>query len=781
MTNTESRSPAQHSIVAVNDSGLTVGWIGGRVKFPQFSQTIIAKATCNLHPNEAATLDTETPWPLSGDQHHDDDPEASLRYESDFVYFKPAADLLLSGTCHVPEGKAAQSCPVSFSVGDWSRTLHVIGQRFWNSRDRNAKMTEPMPFKQGPIRYEYAFGGSSYELNPMGKGIDPMTLEGRDRIPLPNIEAPESMITGIDQRPPPAGFGPFCRTWKPRAQKCGTYDELWLEKRWPWLAEDLDWSFYNAAPPEQQLPGYLKGDESLVFKNLHPEHSIYKSQLPGLRIRAFVQRNHHEVHDRPSFEEVTMNLDTLWVDMEDEKLVLVWRGVTETCSEFAEDIASIYLMAESMDSRPATLSEAQNLMAKTLRSAVEPLPPPELPDINAEIAEAEAEMDRAIAEAEDMNSHHDPEIDQMSPEDTGRAMFRSQLERMGENPTQADDRRPSTTKETQEMLDELGIDIDLSEFEFNEDSEAAPLDRETCLEMIARGESLRGRDLSQIDLSECDLSGIDFSQTILTSANFRGAKLVKAKFEQANLANVQLVMADLRKTDFYQADLDSARMMNADLSGCRLENASLANAILHSAKLHDANARSSDFSNADLRHSDFSGSDLELSDFSDCQLDGAIFRGVTAPGVNFERITGESADFSHSRLEGANFSEGCHFSGCLFVRIKGNETIWDTAILESCDFRGSSLRMASFEATDLRKANFLHCDLAQARFLAANLTESVLNRANLFQSSLEKADLTSADLSNTNLYEAETRDALLQDTRLENADLKMTKLANIYR
>ncbi len=43
------------------------------------------------------------------------------------------------------------------------------------------------------------------------------------------------------------------------------------------------------------------------------------------------------------FKEVKMNLDTLWVDMENEKLVLVWRGVSEIKTEDYEEIASIFL------------------------------------------------------------------------------------------------------------------------------------------------------------------------------------------------------------------------------------------------------------------------------------------------------------------------------------------------------------------------------------------------------------------------------------------------------
>ena len=41
---------------------------------------------------------------------------------------------------------------------------------------------------------------------------------------------------------------------------------------------------FNAAPREQQVKDYLKGDEWLAMENLHPEHAVYRCRLPGLRL-----------------------------------------------------------------------------------------------------------------------------------------------------------------------------------------------------------------------------------------------------------------------------------------------------------------------------------------------------------------------------------------------------------------------------------------------------------------------------------------------------------------
>ncbi len=125
----------------------------------------------------------------------------------------------------------------------------------------------------------------------------------------------------------PAGFGALGQMWIQRFSKLGSYKGNYVKERWPWFPKDFDWSYFNAAPSDLQVNGYLKGDEKLYFENLHPVHSQYNSQLPGLRVRCFIS----ELNDKKEklFKEVKMNLDTLWVDMESEKLVLVWRGVSD--------------------------------------------------------------------------------------------------------------------------------------------------------------------------------------------------------------------------------------------------------------------------------------------------------------------------------------------------------------------------------------------------------------------------------------------------------------------
>jgi hypothetical protein len=77
----------------------------GRMEYPRHSLTLIVKGTFSLNP-EGKTVPAENPaFPSGDDFYSDDEKRESIRYESDFAWFKPRADLLLHGKCHTPEGR----------------------------------------------------------------------------------------------------------------------------------------------------------------------------------------------------------------------------------------------------------------------------------------------------------------------------------------------------------------------------------------------------------------------------------------------------------------------------------------------------------------------------------------------------------------------------------------------------------------------------------------------------------------------------------------------------
>ena len=91
---------------------------------------------------------------------------------------------------------------------------------------------------------------------------------------LPNIEHHDKLIRSQKDRPTPAGFAPYDVAWPQRMSKAGTHDKKWLKTRFPGFAEDMDWTMFNAAPDDQQNPGYFSGDEAFVLENMHPGKSV---------------------------------------------------------------------------------------------------------------------------------------------------------------------------------------------------------------------------------------------------------------------------------------------------------------------------------------------------------------------------------------------------------------------------------------------------------------------------------------------------------------------------
>ena len=238
--------------------------LSGRLTFPGHSLTLIVKGMFDLVPGAQATLAEEQPFP-TGDEFYPDDEEmqGAPRYESDFAYFKPRADLLLAGKCHAPGGQPTPMCSATFRVGNTSKTLNMIGDRRWERRGLRWQATEAEPFTEMELRYENGFGGEKNKKNPVGKGGHPVADDqGNEVHPLPNIEDPLDPIESRRSSPGPAGFGPLGRMWQMRLAKMGTYKGKYLETRWPWFPEDIDWTHFNAAPEDMQLEGYLRGDET---------------------------------------------------------------------------------------------------------------------------------------------------------------------------------------------------------------------------------------------------------------------------------------------------------------------------------------------------------------------------------------------------------------------------------------------------------------------------------------------------------------------------------------
>lgn len=798
----------------INETGLKAAWMAGKIRHPNWSVTLIVKGTFDLRPAKTAQLATTQLMP-TGDVHVDDDLEGVMRYANDFGSFKPGADVLLVGRCHPRGGLPTDACPVTFQVGRFSKSLAVIGERSLTRGLLTDKTSDPEPFTAMDLSYRNAFGGPGCKTNPLGKGFaDEIGPRGEKRYRrLPNIEDPARLITDWSGKHPPAGFGPIPLTWPQRMSKSGTYNRKWKKERWPFYPEDFDWSFFNVAPLDQQLRGYLRGDEELFFENLHPEQDQYRAKLPGLRVRCFTVELERTTE---RFIEVPMVLDTLWVDMEAGKLVLVWRGNRDVRDQKLSFIYQLFVFTEPLaeETRPMDYYRQALLDALERRKeevqafeAEPPAPPapmpqtgemPEMkpPDLTAfadQAAKAEAEVFAAMERKghslagpppappthEDMMESLNKAIDFATQKlkGAGRPVPPQLTELAAAMPSLV------ATPEQLQMespLEEAELDEAEPAEEPAEPEEGAPLTRDDVVARIQRREPLDQLDLTEMDLSGLDMSRLSITGTILARARLRGTNLSGANLAGTTLAMADLTQANLTGAKLQEADLARAKLERADLTEAELQDADLSRANLRGARLIKAAAEGATLTDADLSHADFTGAKLTGANAAGARLHGTNLSGATLEDFCIQKCWGRGVIADQAivtRLKAA----GSRLPEARFREAQGEQSVWEGAMLYRADFTSARIHGAEFSSAYLEGARFCNANVRMGRFVEAILRRADMTRANLFRSDLEKANFTEANLAHANCYDSEFLDVVIDGTNFDGTNLKMTKLSGGVR
>lgn len=247
---------------------------------------------------------------------------SSVRYESDITLWKPYTDIIINGCAYAPKGRAVHEMNVSLEYeGHLLKQLRVIGDRNWKKGLIGWYKTTPMPFVKIPIVYERAYGGSdekgSEARNRIGTGYYTKLKSDFKGTPLPNIEHPKQLIRRPGNNPEPAGFGVISKNWEPRLSLAGTYDEDWLEGRFPLLPHDFDMRFNQSVSPDQWIRR-PKGGEVIRISGMNPEKPI-QVKLPPCFMNLRLRYTNLD-------EGKPMDLDTILIEPDECKLILTWRA-----------------------------------------------------------------------------------------------------------------------------------------------------------------------------------------------------------------------------------------------------------------------------------------------------------------------------------------------------------------------------------------------------------------------------------------------------------------------
>jgi hypothetical protein len=283
---------------------------------------MVVKATFDLVP-QLALAENQIPVTMA-DEHWGDPATSSVKYGSELHLGKPGTDVVLVGQAWAPHKRAVPESGVMVKVGDFKKTIAVVGDRVW----RGSSPTAPKPFESIPLVYERAFGGAytvgdrlfCEERNPVGVGFlgkrSKSDLAGQ---PVPNLEDLQKRIGGLGDVVPPVGFGFIAPAWQARRQYAGTYDEAWQKSRAPYLPKDFDPKYFHAASPGLAFPQPFRGGESFMVAGAAPEGPI-SFELPTCRLdlQATVAGKRQAMSPA--------QLETVLIEPDENRVCLSWRS-----------------------------------------------------------------------------------------------------------------------------------------------------------------------------------------------------------------------------------------------------------------------------------------------------------------------------------------------------------------------------------------------------------------------------------------------------------------------
>jgi uncharacterized protein YjbI with pentapeptide repeats len=687
------------------------------------------------------------------------------------------------------------------------RWRNVVCDLVWVDDIFGSIISKPLKFTKMPIGYSHAFGGPGFVGNPAGKGHK--TKE------LPNIESPESLVQGKGDQPNPGGFGPLNPLWPIRAKKVGkNYGASYKKERAPFYSDDFDWGYFNAAPRNQQLTNYLHGNEEIFFQNMHPKHSMLKTRLPGIRIRAFLKNT------SGVFREVFMNLDTLFADTDKEHVTLTWRGLDTVEEDDLTDIASILVAEEGVfdpklpaEHYQALLKEAEEdplnlkeiLPEEYLKIQKEkmpipepgadlvpvPTPEPELPpEEQVKVPEnyeetvdmllekkfgnalpKEREKVRASLLAIVANNKKDPvNLEEL----VGQTLQKITHEKEASPPPIPVPQKPPRValakgfKQIEEKNEEIRKTLiekgkDCKELDAIPEALRHPkllLLDPTLGKPAANGEFQPGADLSFRDLTGYNLSGLDL----------RGCNLEGAILTRANLHGTKLMEAYMKDTILFETNL-----IQADLTGANLSTTNFASAIMIAANLSETTMKYAYFNKADMKQAQFTKAVAETCFFSETNLTRAVFSHARLDQCDFE-----SANLSEINANDSEITR-CLLWKCQGRRAQFKQSRLDRSLFAHSDwndasFEGSRAVSANWTGSHLKHTNFSYVFMPHCHFSEVKARGVIFYRANLRESRFYRAQLPFAEFIEAKLFGADFRKAMVNNVKFSGANLYDAKL-----
>ena len=675
---------------------------------------------------------------------------------------KQRAEVLVAGKAMALGGKPVPARSVRLRALRGGRALvdkelYVVGDRRWELNGPSA----PEPFVQMPVAWERAFGGSDFPDNPLGKGFAPVDVDGKKMHFLPNVEDPKRLVMKKGDRPAPVGFGPVDQTWPARMRKAGTYDDEWLKTRFPGLAADIDWTFFNAAPEDQQIQGYFTGEETFEVHGMNAAENVVSTRLPRLRPRLFILQRKNGVE---VFREAAARIDTIWLFPNVKRAVTLFRGMLEIEEDDGADVVHV-VAAFERPGEPRSPEHYRSVIDKRNDKkhgaiyllADDDLMPSRSPDDPKTEAPEEKFNDMiAVVEREDLLQKR---IEKQSEKEM--AAMRESFISAGFDPKMVD------AKIEEERKKQIVPPTDPSEmvaFMERIDAETEKAKKQAD-EVHAQMEAEARASLEK--------AGVDFDETVKRTKGQGGGppkfsadkelEWLRDRVELCRNAGVRVPEAEAQLADpEYEKGLREVEEklfdvyrryghMSPPASPKGPEESRTFRASLQAALDRKESLAGRDLTGVDLAGIDLSGADLKRALLEKANLAGAILRGADLTDAMLARANLEGADLDGAKLVGTNLGFANLKKAKLSGGIDCTGAVFWQADLEEAVLAGAKLEGAQFMETNLSKADLSGASASKALFLKARLDETNLARAALveaifLESTLEKANFAKADL-----------------------------------
>ncbi len=727
---------------------------------------------------------------------------------------KTRPEVLAVGSFHAPNGRPVQGGKASLRLGAVRKELAVFGARRWTGGPGITRtISDPEPITQMPLTYANAFGGEGFVENPVGRGF-----RGSDSPSpsLPNVEYPDSLIAAPTDRPRPASFARVDIMWKQRLSRAGTYDKKYLRERMPGFPDDIDWTYFNDAAPDQWFDDYLTGDEPFELASMHPTMSVQRGYLPGVRGRCFVNRR---TADGSRVEEVGTKLDTVWFFPGDDLGVVIHRGTVEVEEDDGTDITQLLIAHENLSDDPRSLdhyreelhrrtdpAQAYKYMMYTVPLLPEGcrcgfdiikessnMPLEHLTRTNAEAYRDKKRTDVESAVAEELEQAGEKMEDaELNPADHPEMLKLPEV-----SPPQSEE-----TQKIEQLMEAIapGITTDPANLDITK-LNLEKFDALTAyMQQLKEDKQKQATELIEAGLAEADSqrAAADSDQTDEESSEVLGKDAVVAELreklkpsasapvlprihveEGIEAARAQMVEANEEQKQI----LRSMGMPEEELA-TMLPDTSQLDAVREQMRDAQRKARAGYLMGAhriDEARSPHEGREQEIGD---ALLARYAEKSPTAEGdYAFVDLCGQDLsgiDLHDSYLEyvdlrGANLT-GANLSGVILTHARLDGTIVRDADLRGANLGASRIVRSDFSGADLTGAILGKADISESSFVRCKLTDKM---EMFLEAKLRKVDFTGADLRRCNFMDVDLTGCCFVEANLSESNVLNAQLEGV--